>query len=1153
MKKCIGGKNILTCALSVFAAGVFAAGVNDSNRAELGGDMDALRSGFANPPASARPLTWWHWINGSVSKEGIVKDFEGLKKAGVAGVQLLNANMYVPDGHLRFHSEDWFDYVNFAIQKADEYGLEFYIMNADGWANSGGPWITPEKSMKRLIWSETPISSKGGRVSAALKMPAGVREDFYRDYCTLIVPASDSDGEIPQVSTADTGKTFDITFEFEKPVERRIFHFTVNAKGQPTTLIGWVSVSDDGRNFKKLRDFRMEGRITDVNLTLAFPQTKSKFFKVSIPKNVAKLKFFDHNKYALSNSSIVDMAKSKSLSLNGGGMKNVMSKASDNEDTAGALKLDQILDATKHVSADGELSMNLPAGKWVALRFGYTTTGAKNHPCQPEGHGLEVDKMSEEHTLFHMESSLGRTIKESKDYIGKSFKGVLLDSWEVGSQNWTEKMPEMFKARRGYDLKKFLVACTGRAVISPAVSDAFLSDFRRTISECVAENYFGGVRKFSHANGLVLYGEPYGGACFNEMVAADNLDFVMSEFWVGKIAIQSTIPFGGAEADKNKGFYRAASNHGSNSHITGRKIFGAESFTAVDEDGMWSGTPKRLKVWGDAAYNMGINRFIFHTTAHQPNDLKPGFSLGRYGTHFGRASTWWKDAKAWTDYLSRSQFLLQSGLPTAQILVLRMDDINQYHQPSMLLLPSGYRFENCASAFFKNFSVKGDKIVSPHGIAFDAIATESDYSTDLGTLEKLAEAKAAGVPIFGAKPSAPDNLLDATKNYAKWKALSAQVFGAEDKPCPSWMDMQSALEKKGIIKDFNAVPHNGGDKLYLDFTHRRYGNADIYFVANQDSEKEASFTASFAVSGKAPQIWDAVSGTIAPAAAFEDDGKTTSLDLRLARNGSVFVVFDAGGQGANSPARVEEASSAARVAESFETYKTNSDGNITLFRSGLCAVSKDGAKTPLEPAGNIANSRQIKLDSWKVKFVSPFDETFTLSFPVLKSWGVFSNPKIKYFSGTGTYYIPLEISAEEISKGSRVVLDLGEVWDLATIRLNGKKVCTLWTYPYAADITEFLKAGANELEIDVTNNWQNRMIGDERLKPDTKYNMKGSKFTIGRLDEFPEWYGDAEKTAARERKTWAIWKHFDGTEETRDAGLVGPITLKFGSEAKKRQ
>ena len=1151
MKSYIGGKNILSCILSLFSAGVFAAGVNDSNRAELGGDMDLLRSGFANPPASARPLTWWHWINGSVSKEGIVKDFEGLKNAGVAGVQLLNANMYVPDGHLRFHSEDWFDYVNFAIQKADEYGLEFYIMNADGWANSGGPWITPEKSMKRLIWSETPISSKGGRVSVELKMPSGIKEDFYKDYCTLVVPAADSDGEIPNISTSDSGKTFDITFEYKKPVERRIFHFTVNAKGQPTTLIGWVSVSADGKNFKKLRDFRMEGRITDVNLTLAFPQTKSKYFKVSIPKNVAKLKFFDHNKYALSNSSIVDMAKSKSLSLNGGGMKNVMSKAADNEDTAGALKLDQILDATKSVSEDGVLSMNLPAGKWVAIRFGYTSTGAKNHPCQPEGHGLEVDKMSQEHTLFHMESSLGRTIKESKNYIGKSFKGILLDSWEVGSQNWTEKMPDIFKERRGYDIKKFLVACTGRAVISPAVSDAFLSDFRRTISEAVAGEYFGGVRKFSNSNGLVLYGEPYGGACFNEMAAADNLDFVMSEFWVERININSTVPFGGSKTDKNRGFYSIATNHGSNSHITGRKVFGAESFTAVDEAGMWAGTPKRLKLWGDAAYNMGINRFIFHTTAHQPNDLKPGFSLGRYGTHFGRANTWWKDAKVWTDYLSRSQFLLQSGLPVAQILVLRTDDINQYHQPSMVLLPSGYLSENCTLEFFKNCSVKDSKMVSPYGMSFDAIVTERDYSVDLGTLKKLAEAKAAGIPIIGVKPSAPDNLLDATKNYEEWKSLAEEVFGPSDKSTHAWEDVQSALEGKGIGKDFNAVPHKEGEKLYIGFSHRRYGKSDIYFVANQSLEGAASFTASFAVSGKIPQLWDAVSGAITPVVAYEDNGKSTSFDLRLARNGSIFVVFDAGDAKENSPVRIEQASSSERVPESFETYETLPDGTLILYKSGLCAVSKDGSRTPLEPVKAIPEDRQVKLDSWKVKFVSPFDETFTLSFPKLKSWGDFLNTKIKYFSGTGTYYIPLEISADEISEGSRVVLDLGEVWDLATIRLNGKKVCTLWTYPYSADITEFLKAGTNELEIDVTNNWQNRMIGDELLKQDTKYNMKGSKFTIGRLAEFPEWYGDAKKTAARERKTWAIWKHFDGTEKTRDAGLIGPIVLKFGAEAKK--
>src|SRR3990170_1459724 len=154
-----------------------------------------LEAGFADPPREARPLGWWHWINGNVTKAGIKADLEAAKRAGMGGVQMFDVEIYMPPGPVRYGTDLWFEHVRYAIETAHELGLEFHLMNTPGWSASGGPWVTPALSMKELIWSEA--RTQGGEISLQAPRPASksnssprhpVDLEFYEDIAVIAVP-----------------------------------------------------------------------------------------------------------------------------------------------------------------------------------------------------------------------------------------------------------------------------------------------------------------------------------------------------------------------------------------------------------------------------------------------------------------------------------------------------------------------------------------------------------------------------------------------------------------------------------------------------------------------------------------------------------------------------------------------------------------------------------------------------------------------------------------------------------------------------------------------------------------------------------------------------------------------------------------------------
>jgi hypothetical protein len=887
-------------------------------------DSSALSAGFAAPPAEARPLAWWHWINGNVTKDGIRADLEDMKRVGIGGAQMLDVSIYLPPGLVRYGTDTWHDHVQFAIRTAAELGLELDLMNSPGWSGSGGPWITPERGMKRYVWTETEVAG-GAPVNVQLKQPKA-KLDFYRDVAVLAIPAGSK----------------------------------ATVKEEPML------------------------------------------------KAVAAVKL---------------------------------------DPEAAPLAAYRVLALTKSMNAAGLLTGELPAGRWTILRFGYTTTGSMNHPAQPEGHGQECDKMDADIVAFQFEQSLGRIIREAGPLAGKSLRGVLFDSFEGGYQNWCASLPQDFQQRKGYDLIPWLPVLTGRTVVSAEQSEAFLRDFRGVVAELVAERYLGTMRRLVNARGLKVYAEAQGGP-LNPFLCNEHTDVPMNEFWM---------PDARPRFANMKHIASIAS-------LLGRRVVGAEAFTAKPEDGRWLATPASMKAVGDCAFTAGINRFIFHTYVHQPfSDIAPGFTLGRYGTHFGRLNTWWPMAGAWMSYLARCQFLLQQGRTVADVCFLTDDSPNFFLSAASLALPRGYDYEVCHPRHL-------DRAVKR---PYRAVVLPEKWFADIETLRRLLELAETGVALVGKPPGAPAGRLTPLE---EWRGLVGKL-AARVQP-------REALPRVLPAPDFSCVSEPADAEVR--FIHRKTADADIYFLSNQ-SGAAVTLRAEFrAANGRAAEMWDAVTGRISPA----------SGAIRLDAAGSVFVVF----------------------------------------RNSSPLAPRDGGETDFLTR----SVRTTLAGPWRVRFQPGRGAPAEIRMDQLSDWSKHPDPGIRFFSGIATYSTTFDLPASS----GRCILHLGKVCDAAEVKLNGRSAGVAWTAPFELDVTDLVRAGENTLEIAIANRWVNRLIGDESLPPDARYEFTGSKFTIGRLAELPAWLGNSDLTRRRQRVTFATWHFYEKDSPLLESGLMGPVQIE---------
>src|SRR6185503_17651525 len=297
----------------------------------------------------------------------------------------------------------------------------------------------------------------------------------------------------------------------------------------------------------------------------------------------------------------------------------------------------------------------------------YSLLGINNHPASPEATGLEGDKLNRKYVKAYLDNYMGQYKDAVGQLMGKrGIQYVITDSWEAGAQNCTDEMVAEFGKRRGYDMHPWLPVLTGRVLESSEASERFLWDFRKTIADLTAEYHYDQISASLRERGMGRYTESHesGRALIADgMEVKRNADVPMSAMWTPGPGFPSTR----YEAD----IHESASV----AHIYGQNLVAAESLTAIGTAWAWS--PETLKPTADLELASGLNRFVIHTSVHQPvSDKVPGLGLGPFGQWFTRHETWAELAGPWLTYLARSCYMLQQGKFAADVIYFYGEDSN---------------------------------------------------------------------------------------------------------------------------------------------------------------------------------------------------------------------------------------------------------------------------------------------------------------------------------------------------------------------------------------------------------------------------------------------------------------------------------------------
>jgi hypothetical protein len=1068
-----------------------------------------LQAGFENPPDSAKPRTWWHWVSGNVSSEGITADLKAMKKIGLGGAQLFTVDQSAAKGPVVFLSPEWRKLVHQSMVEAQDLGLEMAMEGCDGWSESGGHWITPAQGMQKVVWTTREVEG-GQSVSLALPQPE-TNLGYYEDIALFAFPTiagddlpdpdqitSSSPDFVPgktvptdaaplHLANSQPGQPLWIEYAFAQPITTSSMDFAIRT--WPKKAGVELQVSDDGVTFHKVGDVHASG-------PTSFASTTGKFFRVQLSKLVASTKAIDFTQIHFGGARVSDLVARTGMAVQLGLPFDDLSLA------AGDLINPQAL-----VDLTGRKEWAAPAGKWTLLRLGHTATGRTTHPSTTPG--LEVDKMSSAAVESHIKNLFTPVWDDNPKQTGNTFRYILLDSWEAGCENWTPLMREEFKNRRGYDPEPWLPALTGRIVLSGDATNRFLWDYRRTLADLVADNHYGVFAQEAHAHHMGLMSEAPGigmPTVADELQCKGRCDIPMGEFWVNHTVEENV--------DDPKETASAA-------HIYGQNIAATESFTSTPLTAAWKNDPYSLKRMGDQEFCLGVNRFVFHRYAHQPwLDRVPGMSMGPWGINFERTNTWWDEGSAWISYLTRCQYLLQQGRFVADLCYFYGEDApaTLRHQQLEPAVPAGYDYDACnAEIILNQMSFNDGAITLKSGMKYRVLVLPNIDRMTLPVLQKIESLVKQGAVVYGPKPAMSPSLADYPQADRKIQAIAEAVWGncdgktvtehAYGKGKIVWG--QSLATAVGEAADFESAQPD-----VLDI-HRLDGDADIYFVSNQQ-DKERVVQATFRVTGKVPEIWHADTGTVETAALFHQaDGRTT-VPIHLDPSGSVFVVFRKSNMDVAALDSLQENGQKLFADETSPTAETpviSAEDKVTLlawqggsYTATTAAGKKLKAEVPSLPEPLIVSG------PWQITFPPQRGAPENATFDSLISWIDSPVDGIKYFSGTATYQGDLTVPPGFLEAGRRAYLDLGDVKNLAEVSINGKALGILWKAPFRMDVTRAVTTGVNHLQIKVTNLWPNRLIGDEHLP-------------------------------TAQRVTWASVSLYKADSPLLPSGLIGPVKL----------
>jgi hypothetical protein len=608
-----------------------------------------------------------------------------------------------------------------------------------------------------------------------------------------------------------------------------------------------------------------------------------------------------------------------------------------------------------------------------------------------------------------------------------------MDSYEKGGQNFTDHFIEIFRQRYGYDPVPYLPSYFGYPVGSPELSDRFLWDMRRLVADRIANEYARALADRSHENGQTTWFENYGswGFAGEFLQYGGQADEVGGEFW-------TTDFIGDVEI-------RCAS---SCAHTYGKTKVWAEALTSGG--GHYTYYPGNLKRRADWALAEGVNAFILHVYIQQQNDnVYPGVDAW-YNIQFNRKNTWFSQLDLYTDYIRRCGYLLQKGVDVSDVAYFIGEDAPKMSGVTDPATPEGYHYDHInAEVLLRDAVVIDGKLVLPHGTTYRVLVLPPQDVIRPEVFAKIERFIESGLPVIATvRPERSPSL----ENYPE---ADRQV----QKIASNLWDNKKILHTTvaGFFKnELKLQPDFVAGTPAVQYSHRKYGDTDIYFVTNQSGSRVQASPV-FRVSGKQPELWDPVTGKIRllPAYEYGVDG-TTGVPLQLDADESVFIVF----RHEAKPSTVNN------LAANFPEQKTVAEINSVWTVTFESDEIKRGPDKPVR-------------------------------FEKLSDWSKHSDERIKYFSGTAIYKTSFNLDRKP---DGELYLDLGKVVAMAKVKINGRYAGGVWTSPYRVDVAPFVDSGKNEVEIEVVGTWANRIIGDRKL-PEEQRKLHISRGPEGDLHE----------------------------------------------------
>lgn len=1084
-------------------------------------DNSRLESDFVYPPESVQTGVYWYWIDGNITKEGVIKDLEAMKSAGINRVFIGNVGghgMGDPKGrHVKLFSEEWWDITHTALKKAGELNVEIGFFNSPGWSQAGGPWIKPNEAMRYLSSTQKTVNGPG-KISIHLEEPSnkskvetlyvspdrGLVSDQtdkpvgkFEDVKVIAYPVSEIENvtlntlnaeitSIPSVNNVemlvDFNKNQGISFPndkefcviFKTKEDFTLRSLTIYPTQTPIYTPVELQILKDGK-YVTVSTFtmsRINPRITVgyepwSPVVISLDALKSKEYRVIFkqPKTNTGISGIE-----LSSQPYVERYKEKIMAKmydgNTPGWGDYMWREQPEiDDKALTINPEKVLDISDKMSEDGVLNWDVPEGKWVILRMGMLLTGTVNAPAMPDATGLEVDKLSKKHIETHFNAFIGKILERIPAEDRKTFRVVVQDSYETGGQNFTDDFLKSFEERYGYDPLPYLPTYFGVVIGDQQKSDRFLWDMRRLVADKTAYDYVGGLRSICHQHGLTTWLENYGHFGFpgEFLQYGGQSDEIGGEFWTNE-------QLGNIEN-------RLAS---SCAHIYGKKLVSAESSTS---DGpAYFYTPGLLKQRSDRFFTEGINNTVFHVYIQQPNDRVPGFNAW-FGTEFNRNNVWFEQQSQYSTYIKRCNYLLRQGNYVADVAYFIGEDTPKMDGVRDPELPRGYQFDYInAEVLLRDAFIKDGRLTLPHGTSYRVLVLPKIETMRPALIDKLEKLIIEGAVVVGPAPKRSPSLENQPWSDEHVSLVATKIWGEVD-----GVNVKSGRYGKGFVYDgvdleyvmlqINCVEDCSiPEDAPLLYSHQTDNGTEIYFISNQSDEKITT-NITFRVKELQPELWLPATGAVRTLPAFVQKENTTLLPVAIEPGESFFIIFRKSG----------------------EPVATNVESNFPTPE--VISVAKD---------------------PWKVNFESKIKQPQSIELKDLMDLSTHPTDNIKYFSGKATYITTID--GVNPGKGEIILLNLSKVASMAKVKVNGRYAGGAWTYPFTVDVTKQIKKGKNKIEIEVVNQWVNRIIGDLNL---------------------PE----------SERDINILFNPYKAESQLLESGLIGPVRLekvKYYQESDKR-